>query len=219
MQLTQSQVQDDVRFWLNQDREHALFYLLGLRDPQLQAQAARIHGAYEEALGRDDLRRGLQILQQSQALKQVLMRESRRRFIGWLFPDFYDHTWRELDVMLRRIRPGGISARDELCEGNLMNAEHAAFAAHLLDPVERPLVDAANNASKQAGQIAAGCMSTVYPTLVTLSRQAGTAIDRFAKDALPGAQSIVHPVLLAHVQREGERFLSTLDRLPMQDAA
>ena len=227
MQLTPAQIQDELAFWLNQDREHNLFLHLGLEEPRLKAMARELFDQYDyffRSRFGDNLQRMLRfVTPQSQAFKnRVLALQNQGRWVGWLFPSFVQHIRDEIDVMLARIRPGGISSRDELCFGNRMNADHIAFASHLLDPLA--------GATDPAKKLAAGplydsltaknrCMTDTYDSLLAISRQAGGEVDKFFTGFdLRKFPSVIHPALAAHVVREGQRFLKTIDRLPAQAA-
>ena len=215
MRLTRTEAEDDLRFWLRQDMEHHLFYTLGLRDAALRDQAKRILEAYEQALARDDLRAGLErILPYSQAFKtHVLDVMATGRRVGSLYPLFFEHTRMELDVMLARISQRGITAAEELCAGNRIDAEHAAFAAHLLDPTEVDAQVVADGAARVAGELARACTRTMLPSLLELSRRSAKALDAFVVDDLPKRRSVIHPTLARHVEREGKRFLGRIDAI------
>ena len=222
LQLSPTQIQEDTAFWLFQDLEHNLFFVLGLDDPRFKAAAAGLHQAYGQALRRGDLRWGLAILQQSQQFKTALLEEMNRRgagSMGSVFPAFVDHVKRELDAMLLRTS-GRMLARDELCFINQIGAEHAAIAAHLLDPTEVQLQEQVRTGARQAGAIANACATHQYPTLRQLTLESATALDQVASsDALKQAKSIIHPVLLEHIKREQDRFLAEIPALPAEEAA
>lgn len=210
MQLT-----NDVRFWLGQDMEHNLFFALGFEDPELRAAAQRLHDAYQTILARDDLGAGLRLLETSQAFKLQALAKAERGWVGWIFPLFIDHTRREMDMMLARIRPGGVTSREELCFMNRIGQEHCAFAAHLLDPSEKGPHDRARLLELASGELANGCAAATYGTLLALSKKAGSRIDAlFSGLDLAKTRSVIHPVLAAHVVREGRRFVGTMRTLP-----
>ena len=221
MQLSQAQIDDEVRFWvLNQDREHALFYKLGIVDPALQAEAAALYDQYEDARQRDDLGAAMQILAKSQDFKSRALTASRERWIGWLFPLFYDHTRAELEIMLIRIQPGGIAPRGEICAVDRFNADHVAFAAHLADPMEGAVLAKAAPLAVNTADLANRCATETYASLLELSRRAASDVDGFFSGFDPSkTQSVIHPALAAHVVREGKRFVTNLATLPMTDPA
>ena len=216
MQLSQAQIEDEIRFWvLDQDREHQLFYHLGIEEPSLKAEAARLHEAYEDAKRRDDLAAAMATLDASQAFKQRALAASRAGWIGWLFPLFYDHTFAELEVMRLRIAPGGIQPRGEICAVDRFNADHVAFAAHLADPSERALIEAAGPTALAAADLVTGCAAETYASLLALSRRNAADVDTlFSGLDLKAHETVIHPALAAHVVREGKRFVGNLSALP-----
>ena len=238
--LSPAQVQDDLAFWLNQDKEHNLFFMNGFLDSSLKSAAAKLFLEYDKALSKGNLEEAMAIVPRSQAFKlhalarmagapppppppglraARLGQEGPLRTpggagaLGYIWPSFVEHTGREIDTMLARIK-GELRSRDEICMGDRMLAEHAAFAAHLLDPAERELVSTAQEASDKTFDLVSRCRTETFGTLVTLSQAAGSALDAFVKGPLSTAKSIIHPLLADHVKREGERFLGTLAVLP-----
>ena len=219
MQLSPAQKEEDVWFWLGQDAEHMLFFTLLIEDPAFKDEAKRLYAEYDAALRRDDVGAALAVLQRSQAFKLRLLAAAKERWIGSAYPLFIEHVHRELDFMDKRIK-GQLSARDELCFGNRINAEHAAFAAHLLDPVEVAVQDQARAAAQKSAGLAQGCMTAMYPALLQMSRQAASELDQFVSGLnLAQTRSIIHPLLAAHVNREGKRFLGKIAELPAQEIA
>ena len=223
MQLTPAQVEDEIRFWLAQDREHALFYALGFHDPMLKRQAEAIYNDYSRALNAGDVHSGMNILRRSQEYKSRALAQLAGGWQGFIYPSFIEHTKLELDAMMLRVSKQGLPDIAEVCFWNRINADHAAFAAHLLDPTETLLHDTAMKASRDIGKLAIdSCAQQVYPTLLQMSREGAASLDAFVSDpALLEAKSIIHPVLAAHVQREGQRALATLNaiREPLQVSA
>ena len=214
--LSPTQTQEDLAFWLNQDREHNYFFMGGFTDAMLKKGAERLFQAYDKALRRGNLRQALAIVPAAQTYKhQALARiQSNAGAYGYIWPSFVQHTGREIETMLARVQ-GRLRSREEVCHGDRMLAEHAAFAASLLDPVEEvPLANVARDASNRTLQLAARCATDNLGTIIALSKVAGAELDAFVKGPLGAAKSIIHPVLANHVRREGERFMHTLDNLP-----
>ena len=215
--LTPTQTNDLIRFWLNQDREHALFYALGFQDAQLRAEAMRLHDDYARALAADDLAAGMVVLERAQAFKlAALARLKTGEWLGWIWPTFLQHTFDELEMMRAKIsRP--VLPRAELCAIDRFNLEHLAFAAHLFDPSEKALQAATTEAAAPALATANRCAADTYATLRDLSLRSGAAIDRLFTDVTsrtPPPASIIHPALGAHVVREGRHWLDTMRSLP-----
>ena len=209
---TEQQIRDDVHFWLgDQDREHNLFFALGVEEPGLRAEAQRLYEAYEGARQRGSIDELLALSGPSQDLKQRLIEASRNRWIGWLFPIFYEHVKREIDYALTRMQRD-LTAQEELCFWTQIGAEHAAMAAQLLDPTEH---DAVLEGFRQAGnftQLHDACQQQVMPAFVEMTRRAAAELDTYAKIAASGqVKSVIHPVLAQHIIREGQRFLQLLN--------
>lgn len=220
MQLTPAQIQDDLAFWLNQDREHNLFFTLGFQDPMLKRMAEKLYVSYDNALRRGNLQMALlTVVPQAQIFKAEALGILRSPWgagkAGYIWPSFVEHTKREIDMMLARLRPGGVSSRDEIYFGDRMLAEHAAFASHLLDPVEqRDLSDTAHAASKNVFTLANRCATETLETLVALSQQAQNTLDGFMHNSAVAQGALIHPVLAEHVIREGQRFGGFLTAVP-----
>ena len=209
---TEQQIRDDVNFWLgDQDREHNLFLALGVEEPGFRAEAERLYQAYTAAQQRGSIDELLSIAPASQDLKQRLSEASRNRWVGWLFPVFYDHIKREIDYALTRVQRD-LMAQEEMCFWTQIGAEHAAMAAHLLDPTEHAAV---LEGFRQAGNLTKlheACSQQVMPAFIELSRQAAAELDAYAKTAASGAvKSVIHPTLAQHILREGQRFMQLLD--------
>lgn len=218
MKLSPAQAQDDLAFWLNQDREHNLFYLLGFAEPELKKEAERIYQSYDRALRCGDLQAALAIVPRAQAFKDSALAFVRRPGnagrAGYIWPSFIEHTKMEIDAMVRRSGPG-LTTREEVCLGDRMLADHAAFASSLLDPIRQAgLADAARAASRATADVANRCATETLETLVTLSRKAQADLDSFMQQPTVGQGAIIHPLLADHVVREGRRFGDFLSAPP-----
>ena len=208
---------EDILFWLgSQDREHNLFLKLGIDPnsaPQLHAEATRLHAAYENAARTQNIPELLRLSGPSQELKRAAYAMSQQRWIGWLFPVFYDHIRREIDYALTRIqRP--ITPQEEICFWTQIGAEHAAMAAHLLDPTEMiPFQQAMNQYAKMDG-LHKSCANQIVPSMQTLTERAARELDAFFTNTkLLKPKSVIHPVLQEHIIREGRRFVQTMQAM------
>ena len=215
---TPEQIQDDILFWLgSQDREHMLFMKLGI-DPGsagvLHAEAGRLHAAYENAARTQNIQELLRLSGPSQALKQMAYAESQRRWIGWLFPVFYDHIRREIDYALTRLqRP--ISVQEEICFWTQIGAEHAVMAAHLLDPTEQTAFRGAMQEYMKMDNLHKSCAAQMMPSMVALTERVAKELDMFFTTAEKAKfRSVIHPTLAAHIVREGRRFVQTMQAMP-----
>ena len=214
---TPQQIRDDILFWLgSQDREHMTFLNLGIDQGAagpLKAEAARLQAAYESAARTQNVQEMLRLAWPSQALKQRAYAESQQRWIGWLFPVFYDHVRREIDYALTRIqRP--LSAQEEVCFWTQIGAEHAVMAAHLLDPMEVQAFQEAMNQYVKMDGLHKSCAGQIMPSMVALTERSARELDRFFTTAeRANLKSVIHPTLAAHIVREGRRFVQTMQAL------
>lgn len=221
-----------VRFWSRQLSEHCLFLQLGLEPQDLQNQSQALHADWESFRATipaqaspeevDALVR--QVKPMAMRLRQFKTRVYDRlragEWLGWLFPSFVGHIRAELDYFVATINGASMKAglarvSDELCTWLKFMAEHAAFAAHLLDPEERLLIKQAQALHEKLEDLENGCKSMEVGFIV-LSQQAGTLLDRYFTGSGIGTaqvESVIHPVLALHVVREGRMFLQVLDEM------
>lgn len=215
---TPQQVQNDILFWLgSQDREHMLFLNLGIdagAAGPLKVEAGRLQAAYENAARTQNIQEILRLSGPSQALKKAAFAESQRRWIGWLFPVFYDHIRREIDYALTRIERT-LSAQEEICFWTQIGAEHAVMAAHLLDPTEVVAFRGAMNEHAKMDGLHKSCATQIMPSLIALTERSARELDVFFTVAeKANFKSVIHPTLAAHIVREGRRFVQTMQTLP-----
>lgn len=217
---TQEQIYNEVGFWLaQQDREHMLFLQLGLDDPQLKAEATQLHNAYTQAAQSGDINTLLNLAAQSQDLKTRCLEQSKMRWIGWLFPLFYEHIRREIDYGLTKIQRD-LTAEEEACFWTQIGAEHAIMAVHLLDPSEKEAAIAGYEEFKKLENLHSNCQQQVMPTFVELSKRAAVDLDAFFNEAKAAkVKSVIHPVLADHIIREGQRFIETMNAIQSQPGA
>ena len=212
-------IAEDIEFWSRQLAEHALFMRLGLEDPVLKARAEQLHQAWK--MFRQGPRALLEAIRLVHALRdlqlEVHARLVRGEWLGWLWPLFVDHIRREGDYFLGTLQHTG---RDPVSECQIwmtFMAEHAAFAAHLLDPSEADKIRQALQAQGQFGELFRSCASGVNDQLLALTQRSGADLDEYMTGlgiGKPGgAKSTIHPILAEHVVREGRRFLQIVEVL------
>lgn len=203
----------DVDFWARQFSEHALFFSLGIEDATLRNQAARLHQAWEAARPTLTAATIVPLALNLREYKIGLFdRLNRGQWLGWIFPTFVDHTRRELDLFLAHLR-GPVPVQRDAVEWLRFMAEHAAFAAHLMDPVEAQQIRGALAAVGKLQQLQNACAHGVSQQLVVMSENAGKTLDTFVTNVVPKTKSVIHPVLATHVLREGRRFIYTMKKL------
>ena len=214
---TPEQVRNDILFWLgSQDREHMLFMKLGI-DPDtrkdLYNEATRLHMAFTKAAQTGNIDELVRLSSPSQILKTEAFNASQKQWIGWLFPIFYDHIRREIDYAITKInRP--VTPQEEICFWTQIGAEHAAMAAHLLDPTEKIAFQDAMARNAIMENIHSSCAAQIMPSVVALTERAARDLDNFfmsVQQTKP--KSVIHPVLADHIIREGRRFVQTMEMM------
>lgn len=213
---------NEIDFWVRQLSEHALFLHLGLEDKKLKKEAFQLHTKFEHfrrkfnAEIRDMclMNSVLPLIEKEREFKvRVLNRLEAGEWLGWLFPLFVNHIILELDYLVDKLNGVTYSFSQELQFWNRVNSEHALFASHFLDPKERSHILVADAVAQKLNQT----NDQEYTTMLQLSLNASKELDAFNKQVRAsgnGVQSIIHPVLLDHVIREGERSIKTLSAFP-----
>ncbi len=223
----------DTLFWGEQMMEHAMFFVMLMPGPELArprgqaeqfqrdftAHLARLRSARLDrsnfvefnnmtlALARSltSYKRAMQQAQQSGQLRSLV------------WPQFFDHTAHEAERFMARLtqlnRGSAAFSRAEVVPfwSQIMD-EHSLFIAHLLDPEEQVLINAARQSSATFRRIGSSGAAG--------HAAAATAVDEiidFKTAAERGIQtgqikSIIHPALADHVRREALRFRDELTR-------
>jgi len=218
---------NEIDFWARQMSEHALFAHLGLEDPSLKQTALETHQALEDFRSKfnqdpndiDHMNTLLPLLKAEREFQVAGLKAIESgKWIGWIFPLFLNHVTLELDYLVDKLNGIKYTPKEEVIFWNRINSEHAAFAAHLLDPSERELFLKADEMSVKFDKIP----KSEKEMMIRLSLKASKELDKFNKTAQAAGktvQSIIHPVLLAHVIREGERSIETLTNLGLHKEA
>lgn len=226
----------DTLFWGDIMMEHAMFFVMlmpgdELAEPRNQAQGfqkkfadhlAQLHDArLDKKNFRDYNAATIALVRPFADYKKAMAQaqaSGRHRTLVW--PNFFDHTWREADRFMRRL--GQLSKgeagydRSEVVPfwAEIMD-EHSLFIAHLLDPQEEALIKKANEASTTFRHIhdkpptgATGHASVMAAAdqIIAFKTQAGQGISDGK------INSIINPALADHVRREAVRFKDELTR-------
>lgn len=204
--------------------EHQLFLNLGIEDASFKETAKLLHNAWEDFRNRleknpslDTLNSWLALLKKTRAFQiDILNVLYSGKWIGWIFPLFVNHITLELDYLVDKLNNIAYTPEDEIMFWNRINSEHAAFAAHLLDPSERELFLKADDMSSRLHDLQ--LPKSEKEMWLNISLKAGRELDELNKQARAGAKankvlSVIHPVLLDHVIREGERGIETLEKI------
>jgi len=219
---------DEIEFWSRQLSEHALFVHLGLMDQPLRIRAQELHQQWEDFRqarkglpAREVAGRALGLALDTRSfLGHVYERLGKGQWIGWLFPLFIDHIRREGDYFIEVLQHKTPDAETTCKNWLVFMAEHAAFAAHLLDPVESAKIRQATAFIGEFERLHGGC-AAINGQLLALTEKTGKDLDQYFMQlgiGTPKLKSIIHPVLAEHVVREGKRFLMIVERIKIEIA-
>lgn len=203
---------NEIKMWAPQMGEHALFLNLMLNDDALKKQGMDIFlkfKAFTCNLSMDNWKNVRPLLAELKAYKQeVLSRLLKGEWLGSVFPRFVRHILDELIYFEKKLDGQKMTVEDEVKFWNRINSEHAAFAAHLLDPDEMVLIKAAQSTSEK--------IAGLPISQIVLALESGVALDKFSEHLEQAVKehkvlSIIQPDLISHVVREGKRGNQTME--------
>lgn len=217
---------DEIDFWSRQLSEHVLFVNLGLLDPALRTRAQELHqmwDAFRQSRqgipAREVSGRALALaLDTRSLLVHVNERLGKGQWIGWLFPLFIDHLRREGDFFIDILQHKSNTPEATCKTWLVFMAEHAAFAAHLLDPTESEKIRQATAFIGEFERLHAGC-AAMNEQLMVLTEKTGKDLDKYFSGlgvGTPSLKSIIHPVIAEHILREGKRFLAIVNKIKIE---
>jgi hypothetical protein len=219
-------------FWIEQDMEHAAFFIMLMPGPELADERAEAE-AFRTSFGRQLVQAQAGLTKDNyRAFNQASIDGTRRfsafkrrlqaeqvsgRLNSLVWPTFFEHTAREGDYFinrLERLSAGDVSLdRGKAAEfWTLIMGEHAGFIAHLLDPAERELVATAMQTSDAFHEL-----HRQNPAPADKTTKAVDNILDFKVAAAKGInageiKSIIDPRLADHVRREALKAADDLRR-------
>lgn len=217
-----------LEFWIRQNKEHALFIALGLNREDLKSRAMDFHDKFKSADPNNrHVTRNLFIrfYNYEMELVDILTNPTNNTpgnpaaWIGSVYPSFIEHVASELLYALEA-DAGNVLPEEEVSFLNDMNSEHAILAAHLLDPTQTKLIEQAYLISdrflntKDLDPEANVFIRFTLNSAEELDRYNKKAYELLSQNKLPG---IIHPVLLVHILREGQRSLAILEEYKMDN--
>ncbi|MBA3751273.1 DUF2935 domain-containing protein [Candidatus Dependentiae bacterium] len=218
-----AKARNEIDFWARQLSEHALFLHLGIEDLQLKKRGLELHKRFEafrKNMSDKTMNQILPLTRELRAYKMDVVNTLKSgKWIGWIFPSFAKHIVRELDYFVDKLNGVPYSKKQEVKFWDKINSDHAAFAARLLDPKERESSITAEETSMKIADIAsndhAGKEEAMF---IKISLKASKELDEFNRKTQKGikqntVQSVIHPVLIDHVVREGKRSIEILSKL------
>ena len=206
-------------FWSRQFAEHLQFLSMLFTDGAAKREAVRLRHQYEAA-------RALALTKGNAAPQyistahdevrayqvQIFERLQAGEFLGWAFPLFVSHITREMDLYSHLVY--GTPAPDVGVDGEVkrLGAEHAQFAAHLLDPTQEDLVSTANKAADTLYALVPVSGPAANATAAKGERLLVHFLQSNGIGSAGGALSIIPKALTDHVVREQIYFAHTLER-------
>ena len=211
--LSEREAYELADMWVPQLGEHALFLHLLLANKELRDKAGDIYMRWRQFYCDEKMRNFQKLYRLLAELKEfkvhVLRRLNSGEWLGSAFPSFVDHILRELIYFEEKLNGRVFTEQEEVEFWNGINADHAGFASHLLDPTEVALTDKADETSKK--------IRSLPVANVVLALEAGKELSDFNKQTLHAAmsnkvKSVINPDLLKHVIREGEHGQAVLGK-------
>jgi len=228
----------DARFAVDIMAEHAFFFVLLMPEEVAGKQRKEAYQFFEtfSGLGKDidrmseikndeikplvnDLTEEIKKFVEFKKVQQEAQETGKLRSLVW--PLFFEHTWREGERWNRRLEKlaQGYSEYEEsevVPFWIQIMEEHARFIAHLLDPQEIKLIEAAMKESKTFSDFMSRHNES-KENIDEVKTATATMLD-FKTKAVRGIEeakikSIIDPRLADHVRREALKFVNELDRL------
>jgi hypothetical protein len=222
----------DTLFWGEQLMEHAMFFAMLMPGPELagpRGEAEQFQRQFADHLaklrsGRVDRSNYVALNNSTIALSNALIQYKQRmeaaetsgQIHSLVWPMFFAHTRHEAERFTRRLAQlnagnAAFDRREVIPFWADKMEEHSLFVAHLLDPSEKAL--------KEAAETSAGLFDKLEdaPGNKGPAAAAAQTIINFKVAAEKGIlsgqiKSIIHPALADHVRREAVRFKDELDR-------
>jgi hypothetical protein len=221
----------DTLFWGEQLMEHAMFFAMLMPGPELadpRGEAQRFQQQFADHLAKlrsstitpaNYVAQNNQTISLANALIDYKTRmeaaETSGQIHSLVWPMFFAHTRNEAVRFTQRLAQlntgnAAFDRREVIPFWADKMEEHSLFVAHLLDPSEKVLKEAAETSAglfdKLEETSAKGPAATAAQTIINFKVAA-------EKGILAGQiKSIIHPALADHVRREAVRFKDELDR-------
>ena len=233
---------DNIHFWGHQMMEHSLFLYLGLVDANLKQKAKELQKKWEDFMNKNFVSKNVDnhkifldkndlnkidnininevkdLLDKTKKYKSdVLNRLNSGEWLGWSFPSFVKHILKEANYFEQKLNNKKLSQREEVKFWNSINGEHMGVTSHLIDPAleNDKEFDTADNFYHKFMELNKHGEEASF---VAMSINFTKELDKFAKKTQnliksKKFKSLIHPVLIEHQIREGERSASILNTI------
>lgn len=226
---------DEIRFWGHQLSEHVLFVTDALSrtfaDESIKQRGMQLYQQWRAYLNglfgpvHPSVPRPLlsQVLLLIEAVRdyqvELWQRIKSGQWIGYDYPSLLRHHLDEAMYFLRKLTGPVLTAEEEVAFWNMVNGDHAAVTAHLLDPSELKSVmeqgTIANEFYLVNGRLISGAdLREVIELSLALQHQYGQQ-SQALRPLLESQEieNVINPLLLDHVMRENERGRMILSQL------
>lgn len=197
---------DDRLFWSERIREHMLFIYWYVHAKNIKQQAVSFYNRWKKHITLNDLELLSLMGDTLEFQQQIQVILNDRRWIGAFYPAWMEHITEELEYAIDKVAGNDISDEEEILFWDDVVHDHAGLDARMLDLSERPLINTATVISDRAQTIMNRHESLSDAQLLSLSLQNIENIIQFHENAERSPpKSIIHPLLLHHVQQEEKR--------------
>jgi len=225
-------------FWSQILMEHATFFAMlmpgdDLARPRREAERFRstfaglLASSREARPARGELKRfGREYLEPAKAFAEWKLRmrgeQASGRMHSLVWPSFFDAAAHEATASIRRLEalsegrlPYSVQETAELWVADA--SAHASLTSHLADPGERRLTMMGTEAAKRFSETLAAILASAPAEAKAKTAEAARERAEMETAILDGVEqgrinSIISPLMAAHMRREGLRFLEEVAR-------
>ena len=221
-------LEEDIEFWGKQVMEHMIFVNTGLVEKEIKRQQLPVRLYSESSEFTEDWRELLtgepslnyisdvrdlasRTLSYQNEVKEVQLNGS---WIGWLSDSFYNHISLEIEYFMDKLDEEPFNIDSELNFWSIERKGDTEATIKLLDPSEKNWEERARLAIEKL-EDAEQLEGSEEQDFLALSLNAFEKLDKFYENLGNGIKKAtvktnIHPMLAAHVKREGERAIKTL---------
>jgi hypothetical protein len=152
--------------------------------------------------------------------QQVVDRLSKGEWIGWVYQSLAEHTMKELVHMEKKVNKQSYPVLDQIDFYNTINAEHTGVTSHWFDPDPQNDEDMARALElfHKGVKMVENHKQAEQQLYLKLSLDYADELGQFEKKTKNRVnshtvKSIIHPTMIAHDVREGDRSVYCLKRL------
>lgn len=214
--------EDDRVFWVRQIMEHQYFMTLYFSESEVIDMVRTMLDRWNEIFQTEGTRDAIGDLELISVMSdtiemqsELLMRLKNGEFLGAVYPSLLEHFNEETEYAIDKVAGNEISDEEEYRFWNDVSGDHAMLDAHMLDPKDGKDVEIAR---ELGGEFHLLKDSPEWETVsrsglnaIQLSVKLNEELNKFHRIAeIEKPPSIIHPLLLEHMLREGERAMMTL---------